>query len=200
MIRLSVTDLESYRYWKAREDQGLDALVRSLKHEDPPSPQMMAGKAFAKLFETAGTEEITYRDVDGWRFCFADLGDAEIELSPVRELKAEMRFDTPSGPVMLVGKVDSLHGLTVHDQKLTERWDAERYVDSLQWRAYLVMFGARAFVYDVFTGRYDGTTVYVYDYQPMTFYAYPGMRGDVEQAVTDLASIVAEHIPSMVSP
>lgn len=193
MIRISVTDLESYRYWRSSEDSTLEDLIARLMKRDPPTPQMEAGRAFARLFEQAEDGAYDAADMDGWRFRF-DL-DAHIELPPVRELKAESLFNTPSGPVTLVGKVDSLDGLTVHDQKLSERFEAERYVDSLQWRSYLVMFGAREFVYDVFLGRYDGMHVTVYDYHALHFHAYPNMKRDVERAVNELAEVIAKYLP-----
>lgn len=212
MIRISVTDLESFRYWREQEHSTVEELVARLRHEEPPSPQMAAGGAFAKLMETAQSYPDRsqvgdcYQDVevDGWRFVF-EL-DAELELPDVRELKAEQVFQTSVGPVMLVGKVDGLDGLTVHDQKLTESWDAEKYVDSLQWRAYLVMFEAQSFVYDVFVGRYKRDRdrkiipgqVTVTDYHRMAFYAYPGVRADVQRAVENVAAIIAHHIPERV--
>ena len=192
-IRLSVTDLESYRYWLADEDSTLDDLLVRLRHEEPPTPAMKAGRAFAKLFEGAGEEEIHNREVDGWHFDFTQI-DREIAVPPVRELKGSVTFATPSGPVELTGKVDSLLGTRIHDQKLTERWEAEKYIDSLQWRAYLVMFRADTFTYDVFQGRYEGRCVTITDYHPMTFYTYPGIARDVERAVAELAAIVREHM------
>lgn len=194
MIRLSVSDLETYRYWKASEDSDVPTLLAKLRHEEPPTPAMEAGRAFAKLFETADAGDTAIREVDGWTFDFTAI-DAEIAVPPVRELKAEVLFATPHGPVTLVGKVDGLDGLTVHDQKLTERWEAERYIDSLQWRAYLVMFDAKAFVYDVFQARYAGRYVNVNAYETVKFYTYPNVRRDVERAVAELAGVVANFIP-----
>lgn len=210
MIRLSVTDLESFRYWKADEDASAEALVARLKHAEPPTPQMAAGKAFAKLFENAKPGELFSAEADGWSFDFSRV-DAELPQAAHREVKGELEIATPSGPVVLVGKVDGFDGLTVRDQKLTEKWDAERYTDSLQWRAYLLMFGARAFTYDVFLAKYDlddgrrgsrgfdneegpppANWVEIREYHPVTFYAYPGLREDVERAVAELAAVVAD--------
>jgi hypothetical protein len=193
VIRLSVTDLESYRWWKDREDSDLSTLLAQLAHTDTPTPAMEAGRAFAKLFETAQHGEIFSCSVDGWGFTF-DL-DEEIAIPDVRELKAEQIFNTPHGPVTLVGKVDGFDG-TVYDQKLTERFDIEgKYTDSLQWRAYLVMFDAQRFLYDVFVGRRDDARkdVTIYEYHRVPFYAYPSMRADVERAVCELAAIVATY-------
>ena len=194
MIRLSVSDLETYRYWKANEEADVPTLISRLRHEDPPTPAMEAGRAFASLFEGSTVGDLDVKEVNGWTFDFTAL-DAEMAVPAVRELKAEVPFETPSGPVTLVGKVDGLDGTTVHDQKLTERWDAERYIDSLQWRAYLVMFGASEFVYDVFSARYAGRYVNVSAYDRVAFYSYPNIRRDVERAVAELAGVVAQFVP-----
>jgi hypothetical protein len=193
MLRISVSDLESLRYWKNDEESTMEELLRRLRHEDPPTEQMEAGRAFAKFMENARAAEVQGAEVDGWEFCF-DL-EAEMPISPVRELKAEVIYQTPHGPVTLVGMVDGIDGLVIHDQKLTGRWDPEKYMDSLQWRAYLVMFGAKKFRYDIFVGRYAGKRVTISEYHPVDFWAYPGMDADVQAAVDELAGIISEHMP-----
>lgn len=205
MIRLSVTDLDSYLYWRDDEDMDFEELLKRLRGESEPTDAMMAGRAFHKLFELAEYgQELGSPLVDGWQFVFAI--EREIALPTIRELKAEIELHTPSGPVTLVGKVDSLHGKIVHDYKLTERFDIERYADSYQWRAYLSMFGASQFVYDVFVARYDEQPTSqgfrratVYDYQRFPVHAYPGMSADVERAVAGLAEIVAKHVPQKIT-
>ncbi len=200
-----VSELETVRYWKDREDTTMPMLVADLSEGKTPTRQMQAGKAFAQLMEHAerhlvadplSGDGIPKATVDDWTFVFQL--DAELPMPSVRELQAERLFQTPSGPVTLVGHCDGLDGKTVRDQKLTEKWDAERYVDSLQWRAYLVMFEADRFVYDVFVGRYDSKgepLVTVTEYHPVAFYAYPGIQADVQRAVDELAGILAHHLP-----
>lgn len=198
MIRLSVTDLDQYLYWKSSEDMEFEELLKRLRGQSEPTDAMMAGRAFHKLFELAEYgQDLLSPTVDGWQFVFAI--DEQIALPAIRELKGETLFQTPSGPVTLVGKVDAIHGITVHDYKLTERFDAERYADSYQWRAYLCMFGASRFVYDVFVGRYDQQRVTVYDYQRFPITAYPTMRDDVQREVSALAEIVAKHVPQKIT-
>ena len=100
-----------------------------------------------------------------------------------------------------MAKTDGLDGRAVYDQKLTEKWDAEKYLDSLQWRAYLDVFDAHAFTYDVFVGRYDRDDAYVTiaDYHSMTFYRYPNLAADVERAVRDLAGVIKDYAPELVT-
>lgn len=197
MIRLSVTDLDSFLYWKETEDMEFEELLKRLRGEREETVQMKAGHAFHKMLEYADQGEIYAQHSEGFKFVFAI--DEEIALPAIRELKAEHIFQTSSGPVTLVGKVDSMHGLIVHDYKLTERFDAERYVDSYQWRAYLSMFGARRFVYDVFVCKYnDDSSIWIHDYHRLPVEAYPNMREDVLRAVSDLAAIVAQHVPQKI--
>jgi hypothetical protein len=198
VIRLSVTDLDSYLYWKESDDMELEELLKRLRGETEPTPAMLAGRAFHKMFELAEYgDELQSPIVDNWQFVFAIEG--QIGLPAIRELKGEVVLATPSGPVTLVGKVDSLDGMIVHDYKLTERFEAERYTDSYQWRAYLEMFGATHFVYDVFQARYDEQRVTIYDYHRLPLNAYRGMRTDLERAVAGLAEIVSKHVPQKIT-
>lgn len=198
MIRLSVTDLDSYLYWKRTEDMDFESLLKRLRGEEPPGQNMLAGRAFHKLLETATPgSEFFAQKVDGFRFDFAI--DEEIAVPVARELKGEVLLHTPSGPVTLVGKVDGLTGCVVNDWKLTEKFDAERYADSYQWRAYMMMFAAQQFIYDVFVCRYDDDRVYVFDYHRLPLYAYPGLAEDVRREVCGLAEIVAKHVPQKVA-
>lgn len=206
MIRLSVTDLDNYLYWRGSEDQELNDLLIRLRGEEPPGPNMLASRAFHKMLERSSDGELFTANLDGFNFVFAI--DEDIAVPQLRELKAEKVFETPSGPVTLVGKVDGLQGLTVNDWKLTERFEAERYADSYQWRSYLTMFNANRFVYDVFVCRYESgpatrantDRVYVYDYHRLPFCAYPGMAQDVYREVCGLAEIVAKYVPQKIMP
>lgn len=197
MIRLSVTDLDSYLYWRDSEDMEFAALLARLRGQEPPSQAMLAGRAFHKLLEESQPGEVRLASVDDFVFMF-NL-DQEIAVPPIRELKGERIFLTPSGPVTLVGKIDALDGLVVHDFKLTERFDAERYADSYQWRSYLTMFGSHTFVYDVFVGKYDESDIAVNDYHRLQFHAYPSMESDVQRQVAALAEIVATHVPEKIA-
>lgn len=192
MLRISVTDLDGFLYWR-ESDQELDALIARLKGMEAPTPAMIAGRAFHKMFEESQEVTLDKIEVDGYEFTFAM--DGEIPLPQIRELKGEYVFQTPVGPVTLVGKVDGLTGLTVRDYKLTERFDAEKYADSLQWRSYLMMFEANTFVYDVFVGKYDDSRITIHEYHTIKFHSYPGMREDVYREVCALAEIVDKHVP-----
>jgi hypothetical protein len=193
-MRLNVTDLESYRYFKNREDADLDKLLHDLAHVSPPNRKMQAGSAMAKFFEHAEAGPIDQVQSEGWTFYFNIEGDWMLPCS--RELKIEQVFNTTVGPVTLSGKVDSFTGLTVRDQKLTEQFEVEdKYTDSLQWRAYLVMLHGVEFFYDIFVGKVSehDNSVAIREYHPVCFYAYPSMLRDVESAVNELAEVAKKY-------
>jgi hypothetical protein len=202
MIRISVTELDSYLYWRDTEEADLGELLTRLRGEQEQTQQMITGKAFHKLFEDSQEGELMSPVIDGIQFVFAI--EEELAIPAVRELKAEHVFQTRLGPITLVGKVDSLEGLVIHDYKLTEKFDIERYTDSYQWRSYLTMFNAYTFVYDVFVGRYDtqrdgSERVYIHDYHRLPIYAYPDMRTDVERVVTELADLIVKYVPEKIA-
>lgn len=191
MIRFSVTNLDAYRRFLTDENMTVEDLVAYLRKETPPTRAMLAGSAFHKVLEHAESD-LDAAEQDGFRFLF-DL-DATIALPQVRELKGEMAFQTPVGPVTLVGVVDGMTGKTVRDYKLTSQFDAERYIDSLQWKAYLLMFGATRFDYEVFIGKDEGDYWRVYDYQRLPLSIYPRIEDDVTSAVRDFAEFWARHM------
>lgn len=193
-MRISVTDLDGWRYFRASEDMTVEDFLRRLRREEPPTPAMRAGRALHKLLEHAQEGEVTLAEQDGFRFNFQ--ADCNVPLMPIRELKGEMIIPTPVGPVTLVGVVDGIDR-AVYDHKLTERFDAERYADSYQWRCYLAMFVAHKFTYNVFEGRHDPKLDewVIYGFQQVSFYSYPTIAQDVRQEVSDLACFIAENLP-----
>jgi hypothetical protein len=198
-MRISVSDLDQLRYYKDSEMELSDLLAR-LRRETPPTREMQAGTAlhkFLDLSENGG--DIEQIDVDGFRFRF-EL-DGEIALPQIRELKALKEYDINGQAVTLVGKVDALNGLTVYDHKLSASFDAERYTDALQWRAYLVIFGAKQFTYNVFVGGEEAKTGEwkIREFHQVSFYTYPGIERDILKAVTEYVQFANQHLVQAVS-
>ena len=197
MLEMRVTMLESIRYWKSQEDAPLSDLLARLAQTAPATRKMQAGSALAKFFERAesiddpqSTGEVDEVEQDGWRFRFD--AHVKLNLAPVREMEFFDIFQTPYGPVKLTGHCDQLDGITVCDQKLVEQFEVEgKYTESMQWRSYLAILGARRFRYDVFVGRIDDNEnlVTITGYHPVHFYTYPGIRDDVHRAVVELAEV-----------
>ena len=206
MIRLHVTDLDNWVKYIEPELEVFemsDAEFRArLLRQTEPKPIMLAGTAFHALLEKAKTgDEFTAVQQDGFEFTFAH-GLDPIVLPEKREASYEATYATPSGPVILMGRLDGITGIEVTDYKLTfGQFDAERYARSLQWRAYLTLTGAKKFRYLVFQAKEpdDAGHVWVYAAHELVFWGYPEMAAEVRQRVVELAAYVAERVPEMVS-
>jgi hypothetical protein len=204
VIRLRVSDLDQwlsfldppFEEW----DYTLDQFLAYMERRAPESPEMQAGKAFHEVLEHAVEgDQIGSIEAGGLRFHF-DC-DADLVAMPEREgAIIEKVYPTRVGPALLRGRTDARDGLTVVDYKLTfSTFDAERYAESMQWRAYLDMTGRRKFAYQVFKAKWDGDSdIIVQESHLLTFWAYPEMHGDVQQCVEALAEFVQQHVPSLV--
>lgn len=202
MIRLSVTDVDAIMAWMDSE-QDLDVLLRRLRREEPPTEAMKAGRAFHSVMEHA-TEDLTTAERDGYKFRFCL--NSEIALPPIKELKGEMEVTTSVGPVTLVGVVDGMQGRIVTDYKLTSYFDAERYMNSFQWKAYLMMFKANKFNYEVFTAkapdirdREEGLGEYlIMSHDTLPLCRYESLNQDVLREINHAAQFIAKYLPEKI--
>ena len=195
MIRVSVTDIDQYRYYRDSEDMELGTLLSRLRKEEEKSQAMLQGIAFHEVLEKLEPCELDFIGHGGFRFRF-DL-DGEISIPKIRELKAEKEYQVNGETVVLVGKVDAISGFTVRDYKLTKIIDAENYTDSLQWRCYLDMFGGKKFIYDVFQGYEEARTgdIVIKDFQSFPFFDYPDMKSDINTALNGFVEFAKTHLP-----
>lgn len=202
MIRLRASDLDAWRKFVEPErpefEVSLEDFLAYMKRESPPTDAMRAGSAFHEVMERASTgEEISCVTVDGFEFTFAD-DLPPVSAPPYREEPCEKVYTTPSGDVLLRGRVDGSEGFEVVDYKLTgSAFDAERYAGSLQWKAYLDMTGGKRFRYVVFHGKRKETEVFVHHVHELTLWAYPEMGGEVQRRVEELAEFVVNHAPEL---
>jgi hypothetical protein len=209
VIRLRVSDLDQWVRFVEPEleafEISLDDFLAYMRRESPPSDQMDAGSAFHELMEKCYTGQVMDSGLAGvqvGRFWFHFDGDFEVAVPRAREEPCERVYQTPSGPVLLRGKVDASDPITVTDYQLTfGQFDAERYADSLQWRSYLDITGARRFRYVVFQAKaLDGDDVFIYAVHNLEFWAYPEMGAEVQKRTAELAEFVARHVPQLAEP
>ena len=186
-IRLSVTMLDTYVSGMQNDEVTSEELAQQLFGEFKPSPAMAAGTAFHKYLEY-GMEPIQ----DHYQFILPNDLNGTLELGSIRERKYTWEI-LPD--VVLVGKIDAETAFKVIDHKLTAQFDQDRYMDSLQWRAYLAMRKKCHFAYQVFEhaglpavpdehGLYE---VLIKKYHVLEQFAYKGMAEEVKEVAYDLA-------------
>ena len=193
-LRLSVTMLDTYVHGMANEDMSSEQLAHELFAREKPSQAMRVGTSFHRFLEKGQLEPqlLATPDKHGFHFILPDDLSGTIELGAIREQIYEWpMFDN----VVLVGKIDAETPAKLIDHKLTARFDHERYMDSLQWRAYLAMRSKAHFTYQVFEhsglptepdalGHYP---VFIKDYHRLDQYAYAGMQDEIRDVARDLA-------------
>lgn len=195
-LRVSATDIDALRYYLAEDEADLADLLAQLRRQSQPTDAMLAGTAFHTALETAGEGVATVLHADGYEFTL-DLQE-EIDLPPIREIKATREYIVGDVAVTLVGKVDGVFGRRIDDHKLTGSFDAERYLSGYQWRIYLEIFGADEFRWNVFEGA--ASTVShrqwrVRSLHKLPAYRYPGIAADVERQVAAFVEFARAHLP-----
>ena len=193
-LRVSATDIDALRYFEANEDASLDALISQLRRESAPSEAMLAGSALHSALENAEPGEI--ESIHSGDYTFDMRIEGEVALPDIREMKATREYRSGDHLVTLVGKVDAVLGLTVVDHKFTSRFDPDRFLNSMQWRIYLEVFGAEAFVWNIFEGREIGPKHYVINHlHVLKAHSYPEMGADVQRAVDHFVDFACWHLP-----
>lgn len=196
-MRVSVTDIDAFRYWRENEDASTDELVSRLRREPKADTRPQAiGKAFHSFLEHASDGDFDTGNAEGFSFLF-DF-DGELSLPAFREVKAEKLYRIDGETLELVGVVDAMEGRTVTDHKTTSQFNAERFMDSMQWRFYLDMMDADCFEWNVFEIKDDGAdTVKVRSFHPLKQWRYPGMAQDINRVLHDFVLFVRANAPDL---
>lgn len=178
-----VSNLEQFRQYESDPDFELSDLLERLQWNSVSSPAMLAGTAFHKALELADSGVADTLEANGYTFTFR--GDFDLELSPIRELRAFKTYHVDGQPFIVTGQVDEIHGRTVIDHKTTGRFDPDRYLDGFQWRLYLDIFGADLFRWNVFEMK-PGDEPMQYEITAahrLEQYRYPALADDCQSLV-----------------
>jgi hypothetical protein len=204
MRQLSVSDLELFRRYRTDEDFPFEAFLAQLQRREGPTLNMRAGTALHALLEQIQLGSLSSGEVERYEtdeFSFSFSLDAAVPLSAVRECSGQRVFQIGDTAVELRGRCDELNGTEVVDHKVTfSPFDAIRYVDSVQWRAYLAIFGAHRFRYNVFVAKDCGvddrglTQIDVREYHALTLHSYPALEADVEREVGRFVEFAQAHL------
>jgi hypothetical protein len=195
-IRISASDIDALHYYLNDEDGDLAGLLARLRRESPPTDAMLAGTALHTALENGTEGDFSELSADGYTFELR-IND-ELDLPAVREIKSTRDYEIDGVTVTLVGKVDAILGKRVDDHKLTSRFDAERFLNSMQWRAYLEVFDANEFRWNVFEGRpesADPKRYVINGFHPLRMHRYPGMGEDLERAIARFVEFARVHLP-----
>ena len=190
MITARVSHIAAYARWKAQEDAELGWLINSIT-KDEPTEAMAKGTAFHKFLENAAalseTEQVT---IDGYTFAFT--GQFDLYLPLMREWRKGLDY----GGIIVSGQVDAIEGTTIFDHKTTERFDAEKYLESWQWRYYLDIFSADRFVWNVWEmNELDEPQAYgVHHLHKLEQFRYPDLHADCVALAQEYRDFAEQHL------
>ena len=211
---ISVGDLDAWEYYKEAENMTAAAFLARLNRDSEATMPMIIGQCFHESMERLLDAERTSRGKGGVEFDLL-LGrsagyqvtfTSRIPISLVGydtvEQDVERIIETPSGWVHLRGVIDGLYGNVVRDLKTTKKIAANKYLDSWQWRAYLLAMGEQCtqFEYHVFQLYYSPeqqamlaerkqvNDIEIVDYMMFRCDRYPEMETDLIGITAELAA------------
>lgn len=195
MILARVSHVSAYSRWKQDEDADISWLLASIL-TDQPNEAMLKGTAFHKFLEHAQAGSVTDQTtVDGYTFAFT--GEFDLYLPTMREHRREADY----GGIIVSGQCDAVEGGTIYDHKSTERFDAEKYLESWQWKFYLDIFGANRFIWNVWEMNElkEPKSYGVHHLHQLAQYRYPGLSTDCSDMAHEYMEFALKHFPEAVA-
>lgn len=195
MYRISVTTVEQYRkYVTGKID--LDSFTKTIKGEFITNPKIEYGSAYHKLIElkprelqkyrvrNKATGESGYAINRNWipdRLANQALAFKDAYPLMASEIKLEYPVLAQETQLVLVGKVDGIEGLMLHEHKTTWNYNPDSYLESLQWRFYLNMMEADTLQYNIFEikGK-DVGEIESIELQSFKVHSYPSLASDCQ--------------------
>lgn len=193
MIRLTASMLETYRRFVDTEYTTYDDMISAIDGTTSESPEMALGTAVHKALENYnGTElAVDVVTVDGYTFDARSIEKAVDFVTPMwlKEISGEKTLRLFGDDVVIRCKADALIGTFVVDHKVTGKVDAhkiESYLDSMQWRAYLWVFGGNEFMYNAMVWSESNGVYHMTDNQRVFCNRYLALGGDVRRCAEGL--------------
>ena len=186
VMSASVSLLESFRWWKQSDQDWAWFIVRL---SQPKTPEMEAGTAFHKMLAAMEPGSFREREVDGFTFNFEEF-EGTLAFGGIFEHPCSRTY----GDLLVRGRADEVLGNCVTDFKLTfSSFDAEKYMESAQWRFYLDMLGKDVFRYEVFMAYAGPDSYSIRQMHSLTLYRYPELHRDCCKLAAEFSRAAIIH-------
>lgn len=211
--RISTTAVESYRLFKNEDWFDFEKIKADLSKKSEQTDLMLRGSSLHEILECppenrmmrfgsySATGAPIYRHLNhSWSM--ADIDGIELTDEGKNEIKVEHFIEFPKFNVLLVAKVDKLNGYEITDYKTTESaFDADKYMDSIQWKIYCLIFGAKRFIYRIFElspfylNRNSGLIDFwqIKDEHILECVPYLGMENEIRETIQDFVYFCLEN-------
>lgn len=209
-MKIAVTLLDSYRYWKEtefmdpeREHQALQEIIARIQHKRlPKSEPMLKGIAFANVCEHPQqyfhSPSGNYR-CDGFEFLGVDVQEFMLNI-PSDALKEVWMPQYKHNGNRLVARADVMKDNVLGDVKLISKaFNAKKYdsyEESIQWQAECLMADCEKFVYYVTQGKHrkSDDVITLHNTQVFPFYRSEATDRRVLQLMNDFAAFAEPYL------
>lgn len=185
-IRTSATVLEQFRRYLETDYVTEADLEATIRGEFTPTAAMLVGRAYHKVLETPERyrEQGRYGYLcDGYSFDNATMDPmlALIDRRGVSEVKGTIDLDGCT----LVAQADHLLGTEIHEYKTTDYFNAEKYVESIQWRIMALVFRPAVIHYHIAALDDHGNSVVNLKgpIDSLSVYPYPALEDECRALV-----------------
>lgn len=194
-MRIPVTAVESFRLYRDETWMSESDLLSSLRHEAPPTPALLIGRAFDAIV----CDPLRYQVRGGYTaegYTFGDddmaIAFAAFDRRIVWQVKTAKVWDELPEKPTIVAKADGIFGQRLIEIKTTlSSFDFAHYERGYQWRYYVHMFEAPAIEYRVFKlNDHSNGVIDVKDVETFTLYPYPNLHADCSELLQQFLDFV----------
>ena len=189
MLRIRVSDLDGYVWWKEWGDGAAQLAARICKLE-PRTANMRLGIAFEDWL-MAGARPGA--QVGGYRFGQDDDIDVHTPSWDSEQVSLSRGVQLQCGDGLLVGRLDAVrwHDLVIDWKTSTKSIKPETYIDAWQWRCYLWLADMERFRYEVFQlYARSAPDVRILDHKSFECVRYDAMETHIMQMLEEYSGVV----------
>ena len=182
--------LESWRLYTTEEWFTDEKMIETVKGVVTPTPAMQVGRAYHAVLESPERYRVPHGYIcDGYQFSNETMMPmfVQIDRRGVFEVKATKDIDG----VTLVAQADHLCGAELHEFKTTTYFEADKYINSLQWRVMAWIFEPLVIRYHVASlDDHLNGVVECREVNSLTLYPYAELENDCRAVLREFVAYV----------
>lgn len=194
VVRVSPSVLDGFKYY-INHEESLDEYIESLKKTGSFPFKTKVGTALHSVLEhsTIVGDELSLL-LDGYETNISIDVSCVVEKPTATEIKAVKRIEVDGHKVDLVGKADAVYGNTGKDYKFTfSSLPTDRFLDSIQWQVYMILFNLELFRYIVFKCKGDEKKISVYEVEHFDIYRNKYIENNVRDTVSQFIDFIINN-------
>lgn len=194
VARISPSVLDEFKYY-INHEESLDEYIESLKKPGIFPFKTKVGTALHLVLErsTIVGNELSLL-LDGYETNVSIDVSCVMEKPTATEIKAVKRIEVDGHKVDLVGKADVIYGNMGKDYKFTfSSLPTDRFLESIQWQVYMMLFNLELFRYVVFRCKGDEKNISVCEVEHFDIYRNQYIEGNVYDIIHQFIDFIIKN-------